>query len=64
MDRETLMKNGLSSDEVKRLVSEGKTNDGGDTPTKSVGEIIRKSTLTFFTPSSPAKSILPRNPLT
>ncbi len=48
MDRETLMKNGLSSDEVKRLVSEGKTNDGGDTPTKSVGEIIRKNTLTFF----------------
>ena len=39
---------GLSSEQVKQLAAEGKINGTPDTPTKSVGEIIRTNTLTFF----------------
>ena len=43
-----LLQNGLSSEQVKKLAAEGKINGTPDTPTKSVGEIIRTNTLTFF----------------
>ena len=43
-----LLQNGLSSGQVKKLAAEGKINGTPDTPTKSVGEIIRTNTLTFF----------------
>ncbi|MCH5201156.1 MAG: cation-translocating P-type ATPase [Oscillospiraceae bacterium] len=39
---------GLTSEQVKRLTAEGKINGTPDAPTKSVGEIIRTNTLTFF----------------
>ena len=47
MDKEKLTA-GLSSEQVKTLTAEGKINGDPDTPTKSIGEIIRTNTLTFF----------------
>ena len=43
-----LLTAGLSSQQVQSLTAEGKINGNPDTPTKSVGEIIRTNTLTFF----------------
>ena len=43
-----LLTAGLSSEQVAKLTSEGKINGTPDSPTKSVGEIIRTNTLTFF----------------
>ena len=39
---------GLSSEEVKRLAAEGKINGDTNIPTKSIGQIIKSNTLTFF----------------
>ena len=47
-NKETLLSTGLSSEQVAQLTNQGKINGTPDTPTKSVGEIIRTNTLTFF----------------
>ena len=47
-NKTTLLQKGLSSQQVKHQVFLGKVNGEPDTPTKSIGEIIRTNTLTFF----------------
>ena len=48
MNNEEYLKNGLSAAEAEERAEKGLTNDGGDTPTKSVGQIIRTNLCTFF----------------
>lgn len=47
-NKKSLLSEGLSAEQVKQLAAEGKINGDPSTPTKSVGEIIRTNTLTFF----------------
>lgn len=46
--REEFIKNGLSKGEVEERIKDGRVNAGGNAKTKSVGEIIRSNTVTFF----------------
>ena len=47
-EKTTFLQNGLSTEQVKNQMLLGKQNGSPDTPTKTVGEIIRTNTLTFF----------------
>ena len=48
MNNEEYLKNGLSVAETEERIEKGLTNDGGDTPTKSIGQIVRTNLCTFF----------------
>ena len=48
MNEEEYLLKGLSREQTEEKVSQGLTNDGGETPTKTIGQIIRTNLFTFF----------------